>query len=112
MNVNHHPTTINVADLKMSRFRAACPGAVECHQKDAIEREFCRTDQERHFFRAEDLRQPDNLPRIGRLGNAPVLLQHLDIEEPQSAKALRYGVRTELQLAEEHRLILANVLRA
>ena len=32
MNVNHHPTTINVADLKMSRFRAVCPGAVECHQ--------------------------------------------------------------------------------
>jgi hypothetical protein len=23
MNVNHHPTTINVADLEMSRFRAA-----------------------------------------------------------------------------------------
>lgn len=37
MNVNYHSTAIDIAHYQMSRFRAPCPSAVECHQKDAIE---------------------------------------------------------------------------
>ncbi len=88
------------------------PAAVESHQQDAIERKLSGIDQARHFLRAENLRQSNDLPRIGRLGLASVLLQHLDIEEPQKAKALCNSVRTELQLGEQHRLVLANTLRA
>jgi len=92
MNVDHHAPTVDIPDLPVRRFSATCPAAVESHQQDAIERKLSRIDQARHFLRAENLRQADDLPRIGRLGNAPVLLQHLDIEEPQSAKALCHGV--------------------
>src|SRR5579863_8342054 len=112
MNVNHHSTAIDITDLQMRHFRTACPRPVECHQKDAIERQFRRIDQACHLLRTENLRQANDLPGIGSLGNAPVLLQHLDVEEPQSAKPLDYGVGAELQLAEQHRLVLANMLRA
>src|ERR1035438_7522105 len=53
-----------------------------------------------------------NLLRIGRLGDAPTALQHVNVEETQGRQAQDYGVRAELQLGEEHRLILANVFRA
>src|SRR5277367_6084061 len=51
------------------------------------------------------------LLRIGRLGDAPVALQYVDIEEPQRRQPQDDGVRTVLQLGEQHRLILANVFR-
>src|SRR5664279_4668855 len=39
-------------------------------------------------------------------------LQHVNIEEAQRSQPQDHCVGTELQLGEEHRLILANVLRA
>src|ERR1019366_1392132 len=45
-------------------------------------------------------------------GDAPVALQDVNIEEPKRRQPHNYGVRTVLQLGEEHRLVLANVLWA
>ena len=54
--------------------------------------------------------EADLRSEVAWIGNAPVLLQHLDVEEAQCPKALDHGVRTELQLAEQHRLVLPDVL--
>jgi len=70
-----------------------------------------RVDKAGDLFRTEDLGQSDDLPRIRCLGNAPVLLQYLDIEEAKSRQTLKNGVRFELQLAEQHRLVLPDMLR-
>src|SRR5204863_8484280 len=43
---------------------------------------------------------------------APRLLQRLDIEEPNSAEMLDYGVGLELSFSEQIRLVLANVVRS
>ena len=69
-------------------------------------------DQSRNLFLAEYPGKVTHLLRIGRLGDAPVALQHVNVEEAQRRQPQDDGVRTELQLGEEHRLILANVLRA
>src|ERR1039457_2651476 len=61
---------------------------------------------------AEYLGKMTNLLRVGRLGDAPAALQHVNVEETQRRQTQDYGVRTVLQLGEEHRLILANVFRA
>jgi hypothetical protein len=61
--------------------------------------------------------------RAAPLPDAPAALQHVYVEEAQSRQpkgraqwlslhGSNDGVRTELQLGEEHRLILANVFRA
>jgi hypothetical protein len=68
--------------------------------------------QSRDFFLAEYTWKVTHLLRIGRLGDAPPALQNVNIEEPQRRQPQNHSVRAELQLGEEHRLILANVLWA
>ena len=112
MNVNHHPLAVDVADLQVRCLGAARSGGIESHQHRTMKRTVCGIDEAADLFRAKDLRQPDYLPRIWRLGNAPVLLQYLDVEEPQRAQALNDRVRAELQLGKQHRQVLADMLRA
>jgi len=88
MYVDDHPPAVNVMDLQMSRLGATCSGGIKGHQHGAMKCAVGRVDESSHLLRAENLRQPDHLPRIRRLSNAPVPLQHLDVEEPQGAQAL------------------------
>ena len=111
-DMNHHPLAVDVADLQVGCFRAACTGGIHGHQQDAMKGCVRRVDQARHLLLAEYLRKVANLLRIGRFGDAPAALQHVDIEEAQRRKPHDDGVGTVLQLGEEHRLILANVFRA
>src|ERR1019366_1676119 len=112
-DVNHHPLAVDVADLQVGRFCAACAGGIERHQKDAMKGGVRGVDQARDLLLlAEYLGKMTNLLRVGRLGDAPAALQHVNVEETQSRQTQDYGVRTVLQLGEEHRLILANVFRA
>jgi len=111
-NMNHHPLAIDVADLEMSRFCATGTGGIHRHKQDAMKRCIRRLNQARNFFLAEYPGEVTQLLRIGRLGDAPVPLQHVNVEEPQRRQPQDDGVRTELQLREQHRLILANVFRA
>src|SRR5450631_4124658 len=111
-DVNHHPLAVDVADLQVGRFCAACAGGIHRHQQDAMKGGVRRLNQLRDFFLTEHPWKVTHLLRIGRLGDAPVALQHVDIEEPKRRQPHDYGVRTVLQLGEEHRLVLANVLWA
>ena len=65
-----------------------------------------------NFLRTEYPGKMTQLLRIGGLRDAPVALQHVNAEETQRRQPQDDGVRTELQLGEQHRLVLANVLRA
>ena len=69
-------------------------------------------NQSRNFLLTEYPGKMTQLLRIGGLRDAPVALQHVNVEEPQRRQPQDDGVRTELQLGEQHRLVLANVLRA
>src|ERR1022692_3187342 len=111
-NMNHHPLAVDVADLQVGRFCAACTGGIKRHQKDAMKGGIRGVDQARDLLLAEYLGKMTNLLRVGRLGDAPAALQHVNVEETQRRQTQDYGVRTVLQLGEEHRLILANVFRA
>ena len=112
MNVNDHPPAVDVMDLQMSRFGAACSGGIKGHQHGAMKCAVGRVDESIHLLRTENLRQPDHLPRIRRFRDAPVPLEHLDVEETQGGKPSDHRVGTVLQLGEQHRLILANMLRS
>jgi hypothetical protein len=50
--------------------------------------------------------------RVGSLGNAPRLLESLNVEEPQSGQTLRNGARRQFSLLEQLGLIFANMFRA
>ena len=52
-----------------------------------------------------------HLLRIGRLGDAPATLQHMNVEEPKRCQPQDDRVRTELELGKQSCLILAYVLR-
>src|SRR4051794_6880231 len=93
MNVNDHPPAVDIMDLQMSRLGAACSGGIKGHQHGAMKHAVGRVDEPGHLLRAQNLRRPDHLPRVRRLGHAPVLLKYLDVEEPQRAKALDDRVR-------------------
>src|SRR6266567_4047645 len=112
LDMDNHAPAIDVADLQRRHFRPAGSGSVERHQHGALKGCSVGINKTRHFFRAKDFRQADDLPRIGRLGNTPVPLENLDIEEPKCTQPCGYGVRAVLQLAEQHRLVLATRLAA
>jgi len=112
MDVNHHPPTVDVADLKMCRLGAARSCGAKSHQHRTMKGTVRGIDETSDPFRAEDLRQPDHLPWIRRLGNAPVPLEYLDVEEPRGSKPTNDRVRAVLQLGKQHRLVLADMLRA
>src|ERR1700692_4314890 len=111
-DVNHHPLAVDVADLQVGRFCAACAGGIKRHKKDAMKGCIRGVDQARDLLLAEYPWEVANLLRVGRLGDAPVALQHVNVEETQRCQTQDYGVRTVLQLGEENGLILANVFRA
>src|ERR1019366_10457192 len=69
-------------------------------------------DEVGHFFRAQDTGQGSRLLRIRCIGHAPGFLDRLRVEEPQRRESLRHGGRGKLSLAEQIRLVLADVLRS
>lgn len=107
MNLDRHPLAVDVADFQMRRLRAARTGGIKSHQHGAMKRAVGRVDDSSHFLRTENLRQLDHLPRIRRLGNAPAPLEDFNVEETQSGEPTNDRVGTVLQLAEQHRLVLA-----
>ena len=68
-------------------------------------------NQSPDFFLAEYSGKVTHLLRIGRLGDAPATLQHVNVEEAQRRQPQDDGVRAELELGEQSCLILAYVLR-
>ena len=88
-DMNDHPLAVDVADLEMGRFRAACAGGIHRHQQDAMKGCVRGLNQSRDFFLTEHPRKMTYLLRIGRLGDAPVALQHMDVEEPQRRQPQR-----------------------
>src|ERR1700687_3973783 len=67
----------------MSHLGATGGSGIQRHQQDAVKRHLCRIDQTCDLLWADYLREGPHLPRIRCLGNAPALLQDLDIEETQ-----------------------------
>src|SRR5208283_5173102 len=113
--MDNHALTVDIADLQNLQMRclcATCPGGIKRHEQDAVEGAFCGVNQTRNLRLAEHLWKVTNLLRIWRLGDAPAALQHVNIEEAQRSQPQDHSVGAELQLGEEHRLVLANVLRA
>src|ERR1035437_3467237 len=54
-DVNHHPLTVDIADLQVGRFCAACSGGIKRHQKDAMKGGIRGVDQARDLLLAEYL---------------------------------------------------------
>jgi len=82
LNVHHHAAAVDVADLEAGELGAAHAGAIEGHQNGAIEGSRRGIDELRDLVRTENGGQAVALFRIGSVGNAPRLLQCLDVEKP------------------------------
>src|SRR6202453_2398353 len=80
-DMDHHPLAVDVTDLQVSRFCAACAGGIHRHQQDAMKRRVRGLNQSRDFFLTENPRKMTHLLRVGCLGDAPATLQHVDVEE-------------------------------
>ena len=85
LDVNHHPSAINVADLQASQLRVPNTGGIEGHEDSSMKWCASRIDELGHFFLTENGGQAVALLRIGGVGNAPWLLEGLDVEKPQGA---------------------------
>src|SRR5271165_2244370 len=110
-DVDDHASAVDIGDLQASQLGAPYPGAIEGHQYDAMKSSLGRVDEEGNFFWAQYTGQMSRLLRIRRIGHAPWLLHRLDEEEPQRGQPLRDGMCGEFPLAEQIRLVLADVLR-
>jgi hypothetical protein len=69
-------------------------------------------DQARNLFLTDYLGKVAKLLRIGYFADAPAALLHVNVEEPRGGQAQDDGVGAELELGEQSRLILADVLRS
>ena len=76
------------------------PVAEKRHEQDAVKEAFWGVNQTCHLLLAEYVRRVTNLLQIGRLGDAPAALQHvnINIEEAQGSQPQDYGVRADLEL--------------
>jgi hypothetical protein len=77
-----------------------------------IRRSVSGIDESCDFFLAENRWQAMTLFRIGSLGDAPSLLERLDVEEAQSRQAVRNCAWGRLSLLEQLGLVFANVPQA
>ncbi len=111
LNVNHHALAVNIADFQAREFSTSESSGVERHQQGAMQRRPGRIDEPGNFFLAENRWQMNDLLRVGSFFDAPGSLESLGVEESQGREALRHGVRRELPLLEQRRLIFANVSR-
>ena len=112
LDVNHHALTVDVTHFQACEFGTPESGGVERHQQSAMQRRASRIDESRHFFLAEDRWQVNGLLRVGRLGDAPGLLERFGVEKSESCQVLRHCVRRELPLVEQRGLIFTDVSRA
>src|SRR5215472_16839337 len=69
MDMNHHPPAVDIADLQMGYFCAACAGAVEGHQDCAMKGTVGGVDKTCHFVRGKNQRKTNYLLGIRCLGN-------------------------------------------
>src|SRR5215471_11959775 len=112
LNVNHHASAIDIADLQARELGATHAGAVEGHQNGAIEGSRCSIDELCYFFLAENGGQTIALLGIGSVGNAPGPLERLDVEEAQGAEMVGHRTGSQFVHGEELGLVLADVLRS
>ena len=106
------PLAVDIADLQVGHLRAACASGIKRHEQDAMKGDSSRLDQTSDLLLAEYLREMQNFLGIGRLGNAPASLQHLDIKEAQGRQPLDNGAWSQLPSREQRSLILTYMLWA
>src|SRR5215510_5848139 len=109
LNVHDHASTIDIADLQARELGAARTGAVQSHQNGAIEASRRRIDKLGDFFLAENSRQAIALLGIGSVGNAPGLLERLDVEEAQGEEMVGHRTGSQFVHGEKLGLVLADV---
>ena len=68
--------------LQVGQFGAPQAGGIKRHQQSTLERRAGGFDQTGYFLRAENVRHPQHLLRVGREFCGPRLLQRLDLGEP------------------------------
>src|SRR6204780_1230614 len=90
LDVNHHPSAINVADLQASQLRVPNTGGIEGHEDSLMEWCASRIDELGHFFLTENGGLAVRLLRVRSVGNAPRSLQCLDVEKPQGTQMVGY----------------------
>ena len=112
LDVDHHALAVHVADLQASQLRVANTGRIESHEHGTIKSSGSGVDELPYFFLTENGGQAVALLRIGSVGNAPRLLQRLDVEKPQGAQMVGHRTGRQLLYREELGLILPNVLPA
>ena len=112
-DMNDHPLAVDIADLQVRHFCATCARGIQRHQQDAMKGELCRVDQTRDFFLAEYLREgaaPSSDTASRQCSSRASTPEYRRSAKRANRRITVFG--TELQLREQHRLILANMLRA
>ncbi len=79
LDMNHHPSAVNVADLQTSQLRVPNSGRVEGHEYGAVKRSGSGVDELCYFFLAENRGQAVCLLGIRSVGNAPRFLERLNV---------------------------------
>jgi hypothetical protein len=112
LDVENHALAVHVADLQASQLRVPNASGVESHEHSAIKGSRSGVDELRYLFLTENGGQTVAFLGIGRVSNAPRLLQCLDIEKPQGAQVVCHRTGRELPPGEELGLVLPDVLPA
>jgi len=84
LDVDHHALAVHVTDLQAGQLRVPHTSRIECHEQGAIKGSRGRVDELRYFFLTENGGQTVAFLGIRSVGNAPRLLQRLNVEKPQS----------------------------
>jgi len=112
LDVNDHALAVHVADLQASQLRVADAGGVESHEHGAIKGSRSGVDELGYFLLTENGGQTVAFLGVGSVGNAPGLLQRLDVEKPQGAQMVGHRTGRQLLHREELGLVLSDVLPA
>ena len=109
-NAKHHALAVNVSDLETAELGPAQACRVEGHQYGAVVEVARCANQLGNFTRAEDHRQPQAFFRIRQILLHVSPLEHLDIEEAESANVQNNGVDGQLPGSEQERVVAPKVI--
>jgi Protein kinase domain len=112
LDVENHALAVHVADLQASQLRVPNASRVESHEHGAIKGSRSGVDELPYLLLTENGGQTVAFLGIGSVGNAPRLLQCLDVEKAQGAQMVGHRTGRQLVHGEELGLVLPNVLPA
>lgn len=109
LDSEHHPLTVDVADLQVAELTATQAGTIEREEQRAVIEVLRARDEPLHLVGTEDDREAQTLLRIRQVLTDVTTVQDVPAEEPQRADLRDHRPDRQAALLEEKQVITSQL---